>query len=427
MDQLPEAGGAAAIDLDGVSLVVPAYHQAERSARSLFGGLFSAAFEPPQRTQRVLLDGIDLHVRAGDRLAVLGSNGAGKSTLLRVIAGAYTPSSGSVRIQGELHALLNVSLGFNLDATVRENVYLRGAAMGMTIREVHGIVPAVLEFAGLVDRAGDRLRVLSAGQRMRLSFAITTSRHADIMVMDEWIGTGDADFIEKARARLMGRVEGASIVLLASHSVPLLMQVCERAIYLEDGRIVGQGDLLEVVGEFIPQSLPPKVAKRRPPLSEAEIEQMRADYRAAAREAKKQQVRAEMVQAARVAQVQAAREAQIALAREAARAAMVEAARTAQIEAARAAARAAKVAAAREEVVSRAREEVASKAREAQAPAVTPAVAPTPQAPLFAPDEAAPPVADRDAAPAAGDAAPGGRRRPRSKSRPPRGQGGDAP
>jgi ABC-type polysaccharide/polyol phosphate transport system ATPase subunit len=324
---------SASIELVNVGLTVPTYQQADRSARSLLASLATAAFDPPKRTQRVLLDGIDLKVASGERLAILGANGSGKSTLLRLIAGAYAPSCGHVHIEGRLQSLLNVALGFNQDATVKENVYLRGAAMGMTIREIHRLAPSVLEFAGLTDRAGDRLRVMSAGQRMRLSFACSTVQQTDIMVMDEWIGTGDADFLEKARARLMGRVEGAKIVLIASHSVPLLMRVCERAIYLDGGRIVGQGALLDVVAEFVPQALPPKPPKpkpappppppqppRPPPPTEAELE------------ARREAVRQTRLKELAAAREQGAREALFKVAQEAARAA-----REAKIAAARAA------------------------------------------------------------------------------------------
>jgi hypothetical protein len=111
---------------------------------------------------------------------------------------------------------------------VKENIYLRGAAMGLSIPQCHDLVAPVLEFSGLQGRAGDRLRVLSAGQRMRLGFSITTELQNDILLMDEWIGAGDAEFFERAQSRLMGRVDGAKIVIVASHNIPLLRKVCNR-------------------------------------------------------------------------------------------------------------------------------------------------------------------------------------------------------
>ncbi|MGH8030424.1 MAG: ABC transporter ATP-binding protein [Arenimonas sp.] len=242
------------IELRNVSLHVPTFEQRERSVRHFYTSLVAAAFDRPIRTFRTLIDDITLDVRPGDRLAVLGRNGAGKSTLLRILAGAYNPSSGSIAVHGRLQALLNISLGFNQDATLRENIYLRGAAMGMTLKQCHAAVDDVLQFSGLEDRAGVRLKVLSAGQRMRLGFSITTELESDILIMDEWIGAGDAQFFEKAQARMKGRLEGAKIVVLASHSVTLLKQVCNRAIYMENGAVVADGPLDDIVARYIPQS-----------------------------------------------------------------------------------------------------------------------------------------------------------------------------
>lgn len=241
------------IELTGVYLEVPTYQQHDRSAKSFYRGLFSAAFDQPVRSSRVLLQDVSLSAKSGDRVAIFGNNGAGKSTLLRVMARAYAPTRGTVSVQGSLQALLNISLGFNPDATVKENIYLRGAAMGLAIPECMEIIDSVLEFSGLGDRAGDRLRILSAGQKMRLGFSITTSIQNDILLMDEWIGAGDAEFLAKARSRLRGRVDSAKIVVVASHNVPLLRQVCNRAIYVDQGRIVADGDFEEIVSEFLPQ------------------------------------------------------------------------------------------------------------------------------------------------------------------------------
>ena len=241
------------VDLEHVTLEVPTYAQRERSARHFYANFVASAFDRPVRTFRRLIDDVSVSLRPGDRLAVLGRNGAGKSTLLRILAGAYHPTSGSIDVRGRMQALLNISLGFHQDATIKENIYLRGAAMGMSIKQIHGVVRDVLEFSGLEDRSGDRLRVLSAGQRMRLGFSITTELESDILIMDEWIGAGDAEFFAKAQVRLKGRVEGAKIVVLASHSVPLLRQVCNRAIYMENGAVVADGTIDAIVAGYIPQ------------------------------------------------------------------------------------------------------------------------------------------------------------------------------
>jgi len=248
------------MEVNNVSLRVPTYEQRERSAKSFYSTFIAAAFDPPVRNYRTLLEDVSISLKSGDRLAIMGKNGAGKSTLLRVLAGAYSPYRGNVIVEGKLQALLNINLGFNPDATIKENIYLRGAAMGLTITECHEIIPSVLEFSGLQGRSGDRFRVLSAGQKLRLGFSITTEVQNDILVMDEWIGAGDAEFLEKAQARLMAKVSSAKIVVLASHSVMLLRHICNRAIYMDQGRVVAEGDLEDIIARFIPNA-PKPVAK----------------------------------------------------------------------------------------------------------------------------------------------------------------------
>jgi ABC-type polysaccharide/polyol phosphate transport system ATPase subunit len=260
---------SAFVHLENVTLSVPVYQQRERSASSFYNNFIVAAFDRPQRSFRTLLHDVSLLAEEGDRVAVLGQNGAGKSTLLRVMAGVYAPTSGRVRLQGTSQALLNLALGFNPDATVKENIYLRGAALGLSIGECHAIVPSVLAFSGLEDRIGERLRVLSAGQKMRLGFAVTTELQPDVLIMDEWLGAGDAEFLKKAQERMRGRVDSAKIVILASHNVQLLRQICNRAIYIDKGRVLADGPLEEIVQRFIPNPppLPRVVAKpvARPP------------------------------------------------------------------------------------------------------------------------------------------------------------------
>jgi lipopolysaccharide transport system ATP-binding protein len=257
------------VHLENVNLSVPVYQQKERSATSFYNNFVVAAFDRPQRSFRTLLHDVNLQAGEGDRIAILGPNGAGKSTLLRVIAGVYAPTSGRVRLQGTSQALLNLALGFNPDASVKENIYLRGAALGLSIRECHAIVPSVLEFSGLEDRIGERLRVLSAGQKMRLGFAVTTELQPDVLIMDEWLGAGDAEFLQRAQERMRGRVDSAKIVLLASHNIPLLRSICNRAIYIEQGRVLADGALDDIVARFIPNAMPPPRVVAKPAASPA--------------------------------------------------------------------------------------------------------------------------------------------------------------
>jgi lipopolysaccharide transport system ATP-binding protein len=240
----------ARVRVERLCLDVPAFLQRDRESAG-WGGLFlGAAFDPPKRKLLRLLDNVSFELREGDRLAILGRNGAGKSTLLRVLNRVYQPSEGKLTVDGSCQALLNMSLGFNGEATVRENIYLRGIAMGLRASFLRGQVGEILEFSGLGEKVNHRLRTLSSGQKMRLGFAISTCVQHDVMLMDEWVGAGDADFMRKAKERMQSRVGGSKIVVLASHSTGLLRDVCNKGIVLERGRIVYQGDITSALKHY---------------------------------------------------------------------------------------------------------------------------------------------------------------------------------
>lgn len=240
----------ARITVSGVGLDVPLYTQSGDVSRSWMDAIRGAAFVRPSREFVTLLDGITFEANDGDRIAIIGRNGAGKSTLLQTLTGAYQPSRGVVSVDGTRHALMNMSLGFNPDATVVENILLRSSAMGIRLRDVGQLVDPVLDFSGLAGKAHHRLRTLSSGQRMRLGFAISTSTQHDIMILDEWIGTGDAEFMEKAKDRMMSRVGGSKIMILATHSLALIRQVCNRAILIDRGRMKSVGSVTKVVSVY---------------------------------------------------------------------------------------------------------------------------------------------------------------------------------
>ncbi|MGY6519972.1 MAG: ABC transporter ATP-binding protein [Lysobacteraceae bacterium] len=235
--------GEAGIRARGVCLDVPLYVQRERRSGGWAGMLLGAAFDTPGREVVRLLDDVSFDLRPGDRIALLGRNGAGKSTLLRLLNNVYRPTRGSLEIHGSCQALLNISLGFSLDATVRENIVLRGVAMGLRAAFLREQAQAILDFSGLAGKANHRLRTLSSGQRVRLGFAISTSVQSDIMLMDEWVGTGDIEFMRRAKERLQDRLGGSKVVVLASHSLGMVREVCNRGLVLEQGRVVFDGDL----------------------------------------------------------------------------------------------------------------------------------------------------------------------------------------
>jgi ABC-type polysaccharide/polyol phosphate transport system ATPase subunit len=238
------------LEAQGLGLDLPIFTQDQRSAKATVGLFLRAAFQPPKRELRTTLDDISFRLQPGDRVGIVGRNGAGKSTLLKVLVGAYPPTRGRLEVSGSKQALLNLALGFNQEATVVENILLRGIAMGLRPAQATAIIGEVLDFAELEEKAGHRLRTLSSGQRMRLGFALATAVQHEILIMDEWIGTGDASFVEKAKTRIQSRVDNAQIVVLASHNFSLLRSVCNKAMLLEGGRLLALGGVDDVLKRY---------------------------------------------------------------------------------------------------------------------------------------------------------------------------------
>ena len=187
------------------------------------------------------LDGVSFSLTSGDRLGVMGHNGSGKSTLLRVLAGVYEPSDGRIEVQGKIASLLDISIGMDPEASGIENIYLRGLLLGLGKEEIRQKVEEIVDFSGLGDFIDLPIRTYSSGMAMRLAFSIATCVEADILLMDEWLSVGDADFVKKAEDRLKSLVDKTPILVMASHSPEVLKEVCTRVIRLEGGRIALEG------------------------------------------------------------------------------------------------------------------------------------------------------------------------------------------
>lgn len=213
------------------------------------GGLIGHNVSGP--TTVTALKSVNLHARDGDRIALLGHNGAGKTTLLRVLSGIYAPTRGIVKLTGRRMSLFEINLGFEDEATGYENIILRGLVMGLTRKEIAKYADRIAEFSGLGEFLSLPLRTYSAGMTFRLMFAIATSIEADILLMDEWIATGDKDFLQKADDRLHAIVERSSILVIATHNLPLVKRLCNRALILHGGQVVADGPVDHVVGEYI--------------------------------------------------------------------------------------------------------------------------------------------------------------------------------
>ncbi|MEO6291711.1 MAG: ABC transporter ATP-binding protein [Burkholderiaceae bacterium] len=229
------------IILKNLTVDFPIYGAGSRSLKKTFlrsatGG--KVARDASDKIVVRALDNINLHLQEGDRVGIYGHNGSGKSTLLKVMAGVYEPVSGSCETKGRLSSMLNLLLGMHPDSSGYENIFLRGKILGLTPQEIDTITQDVVAFAGLGEYMDMPLRTYSSGMAMRLGFSVSTAIPADILLMDEWMSVGDAEFMEKANARLAALLDTAKILVLASHSEETIRKNCNKLIRLDHGQIV---------------------------------------------------------------------------------------------------------------------------------------------------------------------------------------------
>jgi ABC-2 type transport system ATP-binding protein/lipopolysaccharide transport system ATP-binding protein len=238
------------LHLDHVTVEFPVYQTGARSLRKILianstkGNL---ARDARDRVNVVALRDITLDIAEGERIGIVGANGAGKTTLLKVLAGIYKPTQGRVHIAGRAMALINASVGLSADATGRENIILRGLYMDIHPKQMREQIERVAEFTELGSYLDMPVRTYSSGMMVRLAFAISTCIHPEILILDEWLAAGDAAFLSKAQRRMEDFVERSSIVVLASHSLPLVTEWCRRAIFLREGVAEAVGPADEVV------------------------------------------------------------------------------------------------------------------------------------------------------------------------------------
>ena len=231
----------------------PIYQGSYRSLKTL---LLSASLpgnlarDDADRINVRALNDLTLDIEDGDRVGLIGTNGAGKTTLLKVFAGVYGPTRGRFHSNGTLSSLLDVTVGLNNDATGRENIILRGMYMNVHPHEMRKHVDDIAAFTELGPYLDMPVRTYSAGMQIRLAFAVSTCIPRDILLMDEWISAGDSRFLARARQRMSELIGGSNIMVLASHSMPLLRQWCNRGIYLDQGQVVVDGDIEEAINAY---------------------------------------------------------------------------------------------------------------------------------------------------------------------------------
>ncbi len=201
--------------------------------------------------KKLVLDQINFVVNAGEKIGIIGANGSGKSTLLKVICGILQPTSGSVRVRGQIAPLIELGAGFDSEISVIDNIVLYGVLLGFSRTEMKERVWSILEFAELRDYALIPVKALSSGMVARLGFAIATDVQPDILILDEVLSVGDESFKNKSQDRIEKFWNANTTILVVSHDLTFIQKTCNQAIWLNKGKIQFTGNANEVVNYYL--------------------------------------------------------------------------------------------------------------------------------------------------------------------------------
>lgn len=203
-----------------------------------------------QATEVRALDALSLEVARGETLGLIGRNGAGKSTLLAIVAGILAPTTGTVRVEGRISPILGLGVGFCAELSGRENVVLGAILLGMRRAEAEASLAGIVEFAGLGAVIDRPFKTYSSGMQMRLGFAVAAHASPDVLLIDEALAVGDAEFHERCLERIRSLRAAGVTILVASHGLATLEAICDRAVLLDDGRLVEAGAPRTVIARY---------------------------------------------------------------------------------------------------------------------------------------------------------------------------------
>ena len=250
----PPPGGGSPIGITTKDACVdfPIFDAKSRSLKNQVVGLVGGNIDSGHRRIPVIeaLRDINIELEHGARVALVGHNGAGKSTLLRLLSGIYEPTRGQAEVRGRVAPVFDLGVGMDPEISGLENILIRGLFLGMSRKQMQERVDDIAAFTELGDFLRMPLRTYSTGMRVRLALGVVTSIDPEILLLDEGIGAVDAGFLAKSKKRLVDLVERAGLLVFASHSDELLRDLCDTAIWMEQGRVRMQGDLDEVLDAY---------------------------------------------------------------------------------------------------------------------------------------------------------------------------------
>ncbi len=251
------------IKIDNVSKTYTLYKNDQERFRALFK-------KPKNPIIHKALDHVSLEIRRGEAVGLMGDNGCGKSTLLKTITGVTFPDEGTVTVNGMVAALLELTAGFSMDMTGRENIYLKGYILGLDEETIKTIEEAVIDFAELGDYIDQPVRTYSSGMRVRLGFAINVNISPDILVIDEALAVGDASFKAKCRNKIRDIMESGVTVLYVSHNASSVKEICTRAVYMKKGQLIFDGPTEETHLVYLVDKRTMQIKRRKKRIAQLE-------------------------------------------------------------------------------------------------------------------------------------------------------------
>lgn len=237
------------IRLDGVSLWRRTQEEFSYDLKKTILNFFEGNASQP--TTQLVLDRIDLTIKSGEKIGIIGLNGSGKSTLLKLICGILKPSFGTVKVKGNIAPLIELGAGFDSELSVVDNIILYGIMLGFSYQEMQTRTQSILEFAELEKYAFVPVKALSSGMTARLGFALTTDVRPDILILDEILSVGDESFKNKCQKRMDSFWQKHITILVVSHSMELIKRSCNKAIWMDKGKIKLSGQAQEVIDAYL--------------------------------------------------------------------------------------------------------------------------------------------------------------------------------
>lgn len=238
-----------AIRLNDVSLWRRTQQEFSYDLKKTVISFLQGKYKQPAKKQ--VLKNIDLVIEQGEKIGIIGSNGAGKSTLLKVICGILEPTSGTVRVRGNIAPLIELGAGFNVDMSVADNIIMYGVLLGYSKKEMKQRIYDILEFAELHDYAELPVKALSSGMKARLGFSVATDVEPDILILDEILSVGDAKFKKKSRQKIESLWDHSSTILFVSHGLEYVQDLCDRCLWLEKGEVIFSGKTEEAIEHYL--------------------------------------------------------------------------------------------------------------------------------------------------------------------------------